>query len=476
MDPNIRYPSLATPSELPPVDPQSRLCYPDPVSIESITDDLSKAQVSPVKDASETILVTVAGAIAHLIDPQASVHLATGPFSLVRLNQGGNGIAVFARVGEELQWPLTKDQASVKLDPFHYFFSLIVPPEIEEECRSSPEERSLSPGAATATAAPSSSSENLLNYGITFSPSSDAASLQRLDEVLKQYSFFTAPQVAPEGALPPSVPALQETTAEAEKKSAQSSGDGAESQTRDLVNRLAADLKELPAEEGSAEYWTLLAPNVEDYSSSVARAIASGAGQIIRVIFWCSEATVAQLEKGNLYMKGRLKSQDTPTKISPSAMQKIRRARKISVMSEQIVTGVLSGVVKAAAFITRPLVTSKAGQKLLSLMPGQIALASLDGFGKIFDALEIAGKNVLTTTSVVTTGLVSQRYGNEAGELTQEGFNTAGGFLTTAWTVSKLRKVFYPSSLAKSAAKVAGDERNAKSYSDKDGKDPSTKV
>ena len=51
-------------------------------------------------------------------------------------------------------------------------------------------------------------------------------------------------------------------------------------------------------------------------------------------------------------------------------------------MCEQVSAGVLSGFLKAAAFIARPLVTSKVGQKLFNLLPGQIAIASLDSFGK----------------------------------------------------------------------------------------------
>ncbi|KAI5066064.1 hypothetical protein GOP47_0018688 [Adiantum capillus-veneris] len=409
MDPQIHYPSLNAPAETPlSSDQQSRLRYPDPVSIDAITADLSKKiEVSPV-EASETLLVSVPDAVAHLVDREASPHLASGPFSIVRLNQDGNGIAVFARVGKELQWPLTKDQAAVKLDPSHYFFSVMVPPEIEKECRLA---------SPTAEKSSSSGDDSLLNYGITFSSNTDMECLKQLDEVLKQYCCFKAPQV---------------TT--------QRGGDKLVAVENDQkVNEISATagLGGVPAE----DYWTALAPNVEDYSSSVARAIASGAGQIIRGIFWCSEATIAQLEKGNHFMQGKIKSKDSPTKISPSATRRIQRVQKISAMSEQIVGGVLSGVLKAAAFITRPLVTSKAGQKLLSLMPGQVALASLDGFGKIFDALEVAGKNVLTTTSTATTGLVTQRYGGEAGQFTQQGFNAVGGFLTTAWTISKLRKI-----------------------------------
>jgi len=34
---------------------------------------------------------------------------------------------VYARVAEEIQWPLAKDETTVKVDDSHYFFSFRVP-------------------------------------------------------------------------------------------------------------------------------------------------------------------------------------------------------------------------------------------------------------------------------------------------------------------------------------------------------------
>lgn len=97
---------------------------------------------SPV-EAREECLVTVPNAMVHLIDDQQSPHLATGHFSIVRITQKGrgkrrgsknwNGIVVLVRVGENLHWPLMKDEATVKLDPTHYFFTLPVPSSVEEK-------------------------------------------------------------------------------------------------------------------------------------------------------------------------------------------------------------------------------------------------------------------------------------------------------------------------------------------------------
>lgn len=56
-------------------------------------------------------------------------------------------------------------------------------------------------------------------------------------------------------------------------------------------------------------------------------------------------------------------------------------------MSEKVATGVLSGVVKVSGFFTSSIVNSKVGKKFFSLMPGEIVLASLDGFSMSFISL-----------------------------------------------------------------------------------------
>lgn len=60
------------------------------------------------------------------------------------------------------------------------------------------------------------------------------------------------------------------------------------------------------------------------------------------------------------------------------------RVKKLTKMSEKMAVGVLSGVVKVSGFVTGSVVNSKAGKKFFSLLPGEIILASLDGFSKLF--------------------------------------------------------------------------------------------
>lgn len=78
-------------------------------------------------------------------------------------------------------------------------------------------------------------------------------------------------------------------------------------------------------EANQAEFWTTMAPNVDDYNSSVAKTMAKGTGQIIRKIFWVRDSTVARLESGSLYMKGRVKPNAKPAQISPRALRNVQR-------------------------------------------------------------------------------------------------------------------------------------------------------
>ncbi|RWW07280.1 hypothetical protein BHE74_00022070 [Ensete ventricosum] len=122
------------------------------------------------------------------------------------------------------------------------------------------------------------------------------------------------------------------------------------------------------------------------------------------------------------------------------------RVKRVTKMSEKVANGVLSGVVKVSGFFTSSVVNSKAGKKFFGLLPGEIVLASLDGFG--------------------TTHLKYQhcRYGDQAAEITHEGLDAAGHAFGTAWAVFKIRKALNPKSAMKPSAlaKAAASDLRAK--------------
>ncbi|KAK7860894.1 protein EARLY-RESPONSIVE TO DEHYDRATION 7, chloroplastic [Quercus suber] len=375
---------------------------------------------TPNLQSFENVLIRVPGVVVHLIEKDRSVELACGELVIVGLNQGDNTVAVLARVGDEIQWPLAKDEAAVKLDASHYFFSLRVPASGSLDN----DEKAEDFGGKEC---------EMLNYGLTVASKGQEGLLKELDQVLEKYSCFSVKEVGDGEVLDGSV-AREMAPEELE-----------EEEKRELMLQ------------SSAAYWTTLAPNVEDYGR-VARLIAAGSGQLIRGILWCGDVTVDRLNWGNEFLKKRMGPGST-SEISPETMRRIERVKKLTKTTEKMASGVLSGVVKVSGFFTSSIVNSKVGKKFFSLLPGEIVLASLDGFSRVCDAVEVAGRNVMSTTSVVTTGLVSQRYGEQAAQVTSEGLDAAGHAIGTAWAVFKIRKAFNPKSILKptNLAKAAAE-------------------
>ncbi|XP_073065591.1 protein EARLY-RESPONSIVE TO DEHYDRATION 7, chloroplastic-like [Primulina eburnea] len=349
-------------------------------------------------ESSEEVLIRIPGAIVHLIDKERSVELACGEFSIIQLRQGDNYVAALARMGEEIQWPLAKDEAAVKLDESHYFFTLRIPNEDYE-----------------------TGGDNILNYGLTIAAKGQEPLLRQLDSVLEKFSAFKV-EKAPEAV---------------EKGWLASAKD---------VSPAEMEGKKEEMERSASAYWTTLAPNVEDYSGSVARMIAAGSGQVVRGILWCSDVTADRLKWGNEFLKKRM-TKGSSSEVSPQALRRMKRVKQMTRMSENVALGILSGVVKVSGFFISPVANSKVGQKCFSILPGEIILASLDGFNKVCDAVEVAGKNVMSTTSVVTTSLVSHKYGEKAAEVTSNGLGAAGHIFGVTWAVFKIRKALNPKSV-----------------------------
>ena len=78
-------------------------------------------------------------------------------------------------------------------------------------------------------------------------------------------------------------------------------------------------------EERTAAYWTTLAPNVEEYSGSVAKGIAKGSGHVVKGIIWCGDVTVERIKWGNELLKKRMTPGEKPTEVSPETLNRIKR-------------------------------------------------------------------------------------------------------------------------------------------------------
>lgn len=95
------------------------------------------------------------------MDEGEAIELATGNFNIIQLSDDDVLLATIIKINDDLQWPLTKDEPVVKLDPLHYLFSLTVVKD-----------------------------EDPLSYGVTFSDSGHG-DFKLLDKFLKEHSCFS---------------------------------------------------------------------------------------------------------------------------------------------------------------------------------------------------------------------------------------------------------------------------------------------
>ncbi|KAK7376120.1 hypothetical protein VNO78_34974 [Psophocarpus tetragonolobus] len=430
--------------------------YPKIDEVGNLVENLFAGNASPSAPplAAEEVLIRVPGAILHLIDKNCSVQLACGELVIVSLRQGQNLIAVYAQVGDEIQWPLTKDEAAVKVDDSHYFFSFRVKEESESESSDSSSGEEGEKGKRQKQKEKKKKEKNkdsgsdpgasVLSYGLTIASKGQEDLLKELDKVLQECSVFTVQKVS---------------------EKAKKEGEALDASVAKEVSPadLNSEEKKEMLEEKCAAYWTTLAPNVEDYGGTAAKLIAAGSGQLVKGILWCGDVTVERLRWGNEILKQRM-APGLQEEVSPETLKRIQRVKKVTRMTESVANGVLTGVVKVSGFFTSSVVNSKAGKKFFNLLPGEVVLASLDGFSRVCDAVEVAGKSVMSTSNTVTKDLVSHRYGDEAAKATSEGLDAAGHAVGTAWAAFKIRQalnpksVLKPTALTKAAAKAAAAE------------------
>ncbi|CDY07815.1 BnaC03g48070D [Brassica napus] len=402
------YPTVDMSNPEAPLNPSS---FSSSSSTTNLYPSLDMDDLAPPPAATEEVILKISGAILHLIDKSYSVELACGDLTIIRIVQDGNVVTVLARVADEIQWPLTKDENSVKVDESRYFFTLRPTKDFGHDPSHEDDE---------------GEENEMLNYGLTVASKGQEHLLEELEKILEDYSCFTVQQVSEEA---------KETGEE------------------------VLDVTQCAA------YWTTLAPNVEDYSGKTAKLIASGSGHLIKGILWCGDVTMDRLKWGNDFMKRRLSKAEKERDVHPDTLKRIKRVKKMTKMTENVANGILSGVIKVSGFFTSSVANTKVGRKFFSLLPGEIVLATLDGFNKVCDAFEVAGRNVMSTSSTVATELVDHRHGGKAAEATNEGLEAVGHAFGTAWAAFKIRKainpksVLKPSTLAKSAIKSAASQK-----------------
>ncbi|TKY44568.1 Senescence/spartin-associated protein [Spatholobus suberectus] len=354
----------------------------------------SVAEFPKPKALKQEVVLQIPGCKVHLMDEGEALELAQGHFTIMTIMDENVPLATIIKVGNSVQWPLTKDEPVVKVDGLHYLFSL-----------------------------PVKDGGEPLSYGVTF-PEQSYESMGVLDSFLKEHSCFSG-----------------------------------------LKRSKKSDLD-----------WEEFAPGVEDYNHFLAKAIAGGTGQIVKGIFMCSNAYTNQVQKGgetilnsaaekkNGGVVRESMNDRTADATKNSAMnENLKRVRQLTNVTEKLTKSLLNGVGIMSGSVMAPVLKSQPGQTFLKMLPGEVLLASLDAVNRVFEAAEAAEKQTFSATSQAATRMVSNRFGEEAGEATEHVFATAGHAINTAWNVSKIRKAINPASSANAAGALrnSAKKRNA---------------
>jgi spartin len=175
-----------------------------------------------------------------------------------------------------------------------------------------------------------------LTYGVTFPAQGYDKALPVLDSLLERYSHFSSPTLihgdkAKEEQLKRNKEGGLYVTSKGMNILANRNNTTTDNTYGGMVippEKVASNGKKVQLqinEQNQAEFWRTMAPNVDDYGSSVARGIATGSGQIIKGIFWVRDSTVAQLDNGSIYMQSKLKANDKEHKVSPRVLRNLHR-------------------------------------------------------------------------------------------------------------------------------------------------------
>ncbi|ESQ55961.1 hypothetical protein EUTSA_v10025458mg [Eutrema salsugineum] len=345
-----------------------------------------EAVFSSHRTAREEVLLQIQGCRAHLIDGSEAVELAAGDFELVQVSDNGVALAMVVRIGNDLQWPVIKDEPVVKLDSRDYLFTLPV------------------------------KDGDPLSYGVTFFPidQNDVVfvnSVELLDDFLRENSCFSS--------------SSSSASASASSSSRGSNG---------------IDWKEFAPK--IEDYNNVVAKAIAGGTGHIIRGMFKCSNAYTYQVHKGGETMITKAEKKG----GGASSQRNATKNKNQINKNLQRVRKLSRATEKLSKTMLNGVGIVSGSVMAPIVKSKPGKAFFSMVPGEVLLASLDALNKILDAAEAAERQTLSATSKATTRMVSERLGENAGEATRDVLGTVGHAAGTAWNVLKIRKAFYPSS------------------------------
>lgn len=201
----------------------------------------------------------------------------------------------------------------------------------------------------------------------------------------------------------------------------------------------------LAGDKDNAGYWTAVAPEVETLSSRVARQIDSTSTVVASNLVIGGDWAALGIKHGGSLLK---RNSDTYSGgggggVSPRVMKRMQQARRMSAVAKLMSRSLLKGAISATGHVSKTLglnATPSSGPQygVSEDTARNVAVASVDAFGKVVEAVETAGKSLMDATQKVGTDIVQERFGRQAGLVLQDGLGAMGNVINTAWTLNKM--------------------------------------
>jgi hypothetical protein len=199
-----------------------------------------------------------------------------------------------------------------------------------------------------------------------------------------------------------------------------------------------------------AEYWTAMAPDVESTSSKIAQQI-------------CSKSTIAvAADHGSITTTHSIRaSAEVGRGVRSRMLKRMQQARRMSAIAKIMSMSVLKGAINASQHVASCSVSLDVNATDISNMSDHssshdVAVASVDAFAKLVEAVETAGNSVYGMTSAATA--VGGGSGNDAAVVGN----------TSTWTLNQMGLIMLLQVIAASTALNTHKRTSTRSFASRD--------
>ncbi|XP_070606012.1 spartin isoform X2 [Erythrolamprus reginae] len=190
-----------------------------------------------------------------------------------------------------------------------------------------------------------------------------------------------------------------------------------------------------------------------DWSEKIAHGILSGASWVSWGLVKGAEYTGKAIQKGASKLREHIHPEEKPLEVNPTVAKGLHVARQATGGAVKVSQFLVEGVCSVASCVGRELAphVKKHGSKLVpeslkkdkdgkSTLDGALVVAAsgVQGFSTIWQGLESAAKCIAKNVSTETVQTVKYKYGNDAGQATNNAVSSAFNVGVTAFNIDHI--------------------------------------